>query len=173
MRGIIRSLPPLGWVLIITILLIGCTTSTTKENPRPLSKAEINSLKLESSPNLNALHRALGYSIKCYKRLPADQRFQYGSVEYSPEEMIASHQHFLRILQLPEVERLEKLEQDFLWFESLNEKNQAFFTGYYEPLLKGSLNESEKFPVPLYGVPSDLVTVNSVSYTHLTLPTKA
>ena len=65
-------------------------------------------------------------------------------MEYSPKEMIASHQHFLRILELPEVERLEKLEQDFLWFESLNEKNQAFFTGYYEPLLKGSLNESEK-----------------------------
>ena len=66
-----------------------------------LSKAEINALKLESSPDLNALQRALGYSIEYYKRLPADQRFQYGSVEYSPEEMIASHQHFLRILDLP------------------------------------------------------------------------
>ena len=160
MLGIIRSLPPLGWVLIITILLIGCTTSTTTENPRPVSIAEINALKLESSPDLEALQRALGHSIEYYERLPTDQRFQYGSFGYSPEEMIASHQHFLRILDLPEVERLEKLQQDFLWFESLNEKNQAFFTGYYEPLLKGSLNESEKFPVPLYGVPSDLVTVN-------------
>ena len=117
-------------------------------------------MKLESSPDLEALQRALGHSIEYYERLPTDQRFQYGSFGYSPEEMIASHQHFLRILDLPEVERLEKLQQDFLWFESLNEKNQAFFTGYYEPLLKGSLNESEKFPVPLYGVPSDLVTVN-------------
>ena len=141
MRRIIRSLPPLGWVMIITILLIGCTKRTTTENPRPISIVEINAFKLESSPDLEALRRALGYSIKYYKRLPKDQRFRYGSVEYSPEEMIASHQHFLRILDLPEVERLEKLQQDFLWFESLNEKNQAFFTG-------------------------------SVSYTHLTLPTK-
>ena len=146
--------------MIITILLIGCTKRTTTENPRPISIVEINAFKLESSPDLEALRRALGYSIKYYKRLPKDQRFRYGSVEYSPEEMIASHQHFLRILDLPEVERLEKLQQDFLWFESLNEKNQAFFTGYYEPLLKGSLNESEKFPVPLYAVPGDLVTVN-------------
>ena len=160
MRGIIRYFPPLGWVLIITILLNGCTKSTTTENPRPISIEEINALKLESSPDLHALQRALGYSIEYYKRLPADQRFQYGSVEYSPEEMIASHQYFLNILDLPEVERLERLQQDFLWFESLNEKNQAFFTGYYEPLLKGSLNESDQFPVPLYGVPSDLVTVN-------------
>ncbi len=160
MLRIIRSFPPLGWVLIIIVLLIGCTSSTTTENPRPVSIAEINALKLESSPDLDALQRALGHSIEYYERLPTDQRFQYGSFGYSPEEMIASHQHFLRILDLPEVERLEKLQQDFLWFESLNEKNQAFFTGYYEPLLKGSLNESEKFPVPLYGVPSDLVTVN-------------
>ena len=160
MLRIIRSFPPLGWVLIIIVLLIGCTSSTTTENPRPVSIAEINALKLESSPDLEALQRALGHSIEYYERLPTDQRFQYGSFGYSPEEMIASHQHFLRILDLPEVERLEKLQQDFLWFESLNEKNQAFFTGYYEPLLEGSLNESEKFPVPLYGVPSDLVTVN-------------
>ena len=146
--------------MIITILLIGCTKINTTENPRPISIAEINALKLESSPDLEDLRRALGYSIEYYERLPADQRFRYGSVEYSPEEMIASHQHFLRIFDLPEVERLEKLQQDFLWFESLNKKNQAFFTGYYEPLLKGSLNESEKFPVPLYTVPGDLVTVN-------------
>ena len=150
----------MGWVMIITILLIGCTKITTTENPRPISIAEINALKLESSPDLEDLRRALGYSIEYYERLPADQRFRYGSVEYSPEEMIASHQHFLRIFDLSEVERLEKLQQDFLWFESLNKKNQAFFTGYYEPLLKGSLNESEKFPVPLYTVPGDLVTVN-------------
>ena len=150
----------MGWVMIITILLIGCTKINTTENPRPISIAEINALKLESSPDLEDLRRALGYSIEYYERLPADQRFRYGSVEYSPEEMIASHQHFLRIFDLPEVERLEKLQQDFLWFESLNKKNQAFFTGYYEPLLKGSLNESEKFPVPLYTVPGDLVTVN-------------
>ena len=148
MRRIIRSLPPLGWVLIITILLNGCTKSTTTENPRPVSIEEINALKLESSPDLQALQRALGYSIEYYKRLPADQRFQYGSVEYSPEEMIASHQYFLKILDLPAVDRLERLQQDFLWFESLNDKNQAFFTGYYEPLLKGSLNKSDKFPVP-------------------------
>ena len=160
MRRIIRSLSPLSWAMIITILLIGCTKKTTTENPRPISIAEINALKLESSPDLEALQRALGYSIEYYQRLSADQQFKYGSIKYSPKEMIASHQHFLRILDLPEVERLEKLQQDFLWFESLNEKNQAFFTGYYEPLLQGGLNESGKFPVPLYRVPSDLVAVN-------------
>jgi membrane-bound lytic murein transglycosylase A len=34
---------------------------------------------------------------------------------------------------------------------------QGLFTGYYEPLLKGALQKSERFPVPVYQKPSDLV----------------
>jgi membrane-bound lytic murein transglycosylase A len=34
---------------------------------------------------------------------------------------------------------------------------QGFVTGYYEPELKGSLNASEQYSVPVYSVPDDLV----------------
>ena len=37
---------------------------------------------------------------------------------------------------------------------------QVTFTGYYEPLLRGSRRESPRFPYPLYGRPGDLVTVD-------------
>jgi membrane-bound lytic murein transglycosylase A len=37
---------------------------------------------------------------------------------------------------------------------------QVTFTGYYEPLLHGSLRESPQYPYPLYGPPGDLVTVD-------------
>lgn len=37
---------------------------------------------------------------------------------------------------------------------------QVVFTGYYEPLLRGSLQPSPAFPYPLYGRPADLVTVD-------------
>jgi membrane-bound lytic murein transglycosylase A len=144
----------------MTLLLVGCTTTTITENPRSVSVTEIDSLKIESGPDQEPLRRALGHSIKYYERLPVDQRFQYGNLEYSPEEMIASHQYFMEILNLSEDERTKKIRQDFHWFESFNDKNQAFFTGYYEPLLKGGLSESKEFPVPLYGVPKDLVTIN-------------
>ncbi|KTD26286.1 murein transglycosylase A [Legionella israelensis] len=37
---------------------------------------------------------------------------------------------------------------------------EGLFTGYYSPLLKGSLIQSEEYSVPLYGLPSNLVNVN-------------
>lgn len=37
------------------------------------------------------------------------------------------------------------------------------FTSYYVPTIKGSLNKTSKYTVPIYGVPSDLITVNSKS----------
>ena len=37
---------------------------------------------------------------------------------------------------------------------------QVTFTGYYEPLLRGSRRESPQYPYPLYGRPADLVSVD-------------
>jgi membrane-bound lytic murein transglycosylase A len=41
---------------------------------------------------------------------------------------------------------------------------QGHFTGYYEPELKGSRTRHDQFQTPLYGVPPDLVTVDSAIY---------
>jgi membrane-bound lytic murein transglycosylase A len=37
------------------------------------------------------------------------------------------------------------------------ERPDGLFTGYYEPLLQGAMSRSEKFPVPVYARPPDLV----------------
>jgi len=37
---------------------------------------------------------------------------------------------------------------------------QGLITGYYQPVLKGARNASDRYPVPLYKVPADLITVN-------------
>lgn len=37
---------------------------------------------------------------------------------------------------------------------------EGLFTGYYSPLLKGSPVKTEAFSVPIYGLPSDMLTVN-------------
>jgi membrane-bound lytic murein transglycosylase A len=39
-------------------------------------------------------------------------------------------------------------------------KAEGLVTGYYEPVLAGSRSRSERFRVPVYGVPPDLVTVD-------------
>jgi membrane-bound lytic murein transglycosylase A len=49
------------------------------------------------------------------------------------------------------------LESAFLPCEVRPRTGGAFFTGYYEPEVAGSRVRSADFPVPLYGVPDDLV----------------
>jgi membrane-bound lytic murein transglycosylase A len=36
----------------------------------------------------------------------------------------------------------------------------GLITGYYEPLIKGSRSRSERFPWPIHGIPSDMLTID-------------
>jgi membrane-bound lytic murein transglycosylase A len=54
------------------------------------------------------------------------------------------------------------VRENFTFFSST--APQVVFTGYYEPLLRGSRHESPQFPYPLYGRPGDLVTVDLQQY---------
>jgi len=54
------------------------------------------------------------------------------------------------------------------WFEPLlissNAGSDGLFTGYYEPELHGSIARHGRYQTPVYGVPSDLVTVDLGSF---------
>lgn len=52
-------------------------------------------------------------------------------------------------------------EEQFLPFAILADGNpRGLFTGYYEPIIEGSLTADPDYPVPLYSRPGDLVTVD-------------
>lgn len=52
-------------------------------------------------------------------------------------------------------------ESNFIAYTvSDDEGADGLFTGYYEPLLHGSLTQKDKYQIPLYARPDDLVTVN-------------
>ena len=48
---------------------------------------------------------------------------------------------------------------------------KGVFTGYYMPLLKGSIKKTEKYHIPLYGLPNNLITVNLKDFNE-TLPSR-
>jgi membrane-bound lytic murein transglycosylase A len=53
-------------------------------------------------------------------------------------------------------------ERHFLPFRVVTEgASDAFFTGYYQPEIPGSLEKSHAFPTPVYGIPRDLVVLSS------------
>lgn len=51
-------------------------------------------------------------------------------------------------------------EATFTPYEIWDEDRDGLFTGYYEPLLNGASEKSDKYNIPLYARPDDLITVN-------------
>jgi len=45
-------------------------------------------------------------------------------------------------------------------FQAIAFSKGGLFTGYYLPLIKGSLKKTSKYPIPLYGKPNDLIKVD-------------
>jgi membrane-bound lytic murein transglycosylase A len=104
---------------------------------------------------------AVGQSLKYYGRIDPETVFRYGELTYTAREMEASTRLFLGIIEgLEGEERIRAIGEKFHFFESRNKRGRAFFTGYYEPLLDGSREESEEFRAPLFAVPADLLTVD-------------
>ena len=58
-------------------------------------------------------------------------------------------------------EALPKLKEKFgVWRASPAAGKNLLVTGYYIPVINGSKRKSVRFPIPVYGVPNDLVTVD-------------
>ena len=111
--------------------------------------------------SFKGLETAVEQSIRYYEKLPPDKIFQYGGLNYSPEEMLASLKLFTKIIKsYGGKELMQQLREKFLFFESRNRQGEAFFTGYYEPLVDGSLSPTKKFTEPVYRTPDDLIEVN-------------
>lgn len=126
-----------------------------------LSDSEINYFEWSDDLNYDGLDQAVEGSISYYRRLPLSYRFQYGGLSYSVEEMILSLNLFLDIIKnFHGSERTGEIKDKFLFFESENSDGNAFFTGYYEPVLEGSVVPTEEFPEPLYETPEDLIEVD-------------
>jgi membrane-bound lytic murein transglycosylase A len=89
-----------------------------------------------------------------------EANFNFYDQNYTAKEMAESLRIFKDISKLPKKEFLKKLDEEFLVYESKNDKNSSLITGYYTPILKGSFTRSEKYNAPLYPLPKDLITVD-------------
>lgn len=145
------------------LLLTSCALfvkSPAKPALKQLSDRDVRLHEWLDDLNFEGLEQAAAQSIRYYRGLPPNKTFHYGELIYSPEEMAASLELFMMISKDHQgKERLRQLREKFLFFESRNSEGGAFFTGYYEPLLKGSLVPTEEFPGPLYAMPDDLIEV--------------
>ena len=111
-----------------------------------------------------SLRAACRPSIDYLERVPPGRIFTFGPLERSAAELADGTRRACEIIATPagEEERRGVLQDEFLLLRSVGRdgRGEVLFTGYYEPLLDARSEASESFEVPIYGVPSDLITVD-------------
>lgn len=158
-------------IFTISFLLSSFAACTLFERPpfepelEELSSAEIYFHDWEDDLFFEGLETAVWQSIRYFRKVSPERVFQYGELKYSPEEMIASMELFMEIIKnFAESERIRLIKEKFHFIESKNSEGKAFFTGYYEPMLDGSMTPTGDLSEPLYETPEDLIKVNLGSF---------
>lgn len=97
-------------------------------------------------------------------RLPEKKEFQYGPLVVTAGDVIHSLELFIRLVNefksFAEFNR--DIKENFHILRSIgrSRNGSVLFTGYYEPILKGSYKKTGQYKYPIYGKPKDLIQIN-------------
>ena len=143
----------------------------TPQLPPPVVWTAENSLQqspaipeLRDDEPAQALIDAIDLSLERFAAINGAGVVRFGADAVTVDRLVESLKDFrgkLAELGLSE-DFFRYVRENFIFFSST--APQVVFTGYYEPLLRGSRRESPQFPYPLYGRPGDLVTVDLQQY---------
>lgn len=153
-------LPCRNWLPLAAALVMALSACTTPRGLVPVEAPEARTWQDDGAfePLATAIERSIGY----YERLPPDTVFHYGALRYSPREMIASLELFLRIWRTSAdaAERNARIAASFEVFESIARDGDNLFTGYYEPIVRGSHMPAGPLDTPLLARPASMVEVD-------------
>ncbi|MBU0673444.1 MAG: MltA domain-containing protein [Proteobacteria bacterium] len=112
------------------------------------------------------LDEAIGFSLAGMEKISANRKFQLCGRGYSSTELIKQLRAFREILWGPgtSLTKMERLREEFevCGASGISGDGTVFLTGYFEPLVEGSLVREAPFLYPLYQVPVDLVRRDGV-----------
>jgi len=127
-------------------------------------------LKTGKWPNLAddldqaSLYQALEQSRVYLRKLPPDRCFKFGSDSYPARHLLASLDAFEKLHRSLGTGKplTRELKKNFILYKSVGRKGsgEVLCTGYYEPLLHGSLTPGGSYRWPLYKRPEDLIEAN-------------
>lgn len=153
--------------LLILLLSLGLVFFILKKINKPAPKPIIvQTASFEDLPGWQSANLAKSLSTfqrSCQSFLKQDPRQKVGSDffpltagEWQPICLAA------KTIQSPSKSELKHFFQT--WFQPVsfyqNTPLSGLFTGYYMPVIEGSLKKTSFYQVPLYGLPSNLITAN-------------
>ncbi len=106
-----------------------------------------------------SLKYAVRRSLTALRSRPASASVVFGAQRLSLTYIRDSLQHFYTLLETEEDLAAAVLRD----FDIYRASSQVLFTGYHEPLLRGSLIRTQRYRYPLYRPPDDLVKLAPAS----------
>lgn len=156
-------------VLVLLVVLLASCTRIWKVHVTDPSEAL---LLLESweVPNIRddldrgSLRLAVERSLLYLRRVPPGRTFRYGPMRVRAEDVRATLRAFLSVMEesRTQEEFRGRMEREFIWFRAAGSDvfRTVLFTGYYEPLLEGSLRREGPYRFPIYRRPTDLLEID-------------
>ena len=110
-----------------------------------------------------SLARAVRKSLEYYARLPERTTYRMGDKRFTVRDMKESLEAFLEIVESGDspaaIEKRVRETFDVYKASGSAPSGRVLFTGYYEPVLKGSLEKTGPYSYPIYRRPDDSVVV--------------
>jgi membrane-bound lytic murein transglycosylase A len=136
-----------------------------KAPPLPLKRVSVKKLPVFSDDMMfEGLENSINQSLSYLNKLPSNRMFNFGEDAYDAAHMIKSLEHFLNFLQQNPTQEVinDFIRSNYLVYKSIgsDKKGKVLFTGYYEPFLKGSLEPSNEYRIPVYTLPKDRLVID-------------
>jgi len=160
-----------GTIVCLFIAVLGCVQKPAPPPPKPKAPPKPSLVQLDprflkkirffDTESRESLKKAVERSIGYFKRFPENKQISIASLSalFSTGDFIRSLQGFLRLLDSDSL-NFQRLSTLFDFYTYSVDGNRVLFTGYYEPVIEGSLVRTPKFSYPLYPLPPDLIKVN-------------
>jgi len=153
-------------ILVLLLLLVGGCAFFKKQPPvvpaPPPPQMEGPPLAVVSGSDLpvfrddldrESLARAVRKSLEYYARLPERTTYRLAAERFTVRDMKDSLKAFLEIVETSDspaaIERRVREAFDIYRASGSSPSGRVLFTGYYEPVLKGSPERSEQYRYPI------------------------
>lgn len=147
----------LRWLWIALFFFFSAASGGAGEGGYPLFKDDLQP---------HSLRRAIHQSLEFLRRVPPERivgewprRFTAGEVRDS----LLSFLELMPLWQRPESLKRAIRSRFEIFSSDGNADERVLFTGYYQPVMAGSLTESREYRFPLYRKPDDLIHAEHVT----------
>ena len=155
-----------GIIIAFALLMAGCTSFIGE----PSKDAMMQKISFYSYPTFSddleyiGLQHSIAKSLSYLHKIPQDRIFVFGKDRYDTRHMIRSLEHFLEYIEHhPSSHELKDfIRSHYRVYRSVGRdgRGEVLYTGYYEPHLRGSLNQSAEYQFPIYARPDDLISID-------------